>query len=330
MNDDKDMELQNQEELDSEKTDSTEENKEDPQYRGKVLMQRALKHLEEGNLEEFETNRALANKYFDEMSAEDDELDALYNESRNFGIIYQVLESNTANLLKSQRGHKALRDFVKTIKQDKVLHEQFKAYNNLMPHYRVNNVDDYINEALSMIPTFNKSEVKECNEKLIKLFKKNNLDEMIDIDDDKLELFEAIEYVTMNPKKLDNIDEYISAKNIIKESIAKLPINENKGMSIKDYSDEVVSISENIGKDLNSAEVKLLKEVYGENAEEYFNECKTITLKKLNEMMSNEKDMETKSRLSQIFEKINSKTYNKKNIAVDVSEMIEIQNTIDD
>ena len=153
---------------------------------------------------------------------------------------------------------------------------------------------------------------------------------MIDIDDDKLELFEAIEYVTMNPKKLDNIDEYISAKNIIKESIAKLPINENKGMSIKDYSDEVVSISENIGKDLNSAEVKLLKEVYGENAEEYFNECKTITLKKLNEMMSNEKDMETKSRLSQIFEKINSKTYNKKNIAVDVSEMIEIQNTIDD
>ena len=119
-------------------------------------------------------------------------------------------------------------------------------------------------------------------------------------------------------------------KNIIKESIAKLPINENKGMSIKDYSDEVVSISENIGKDLNSAEVKLLKEVYGENAEEYFNECKTITLKKLNEMMSNEKDMETKSRLSQIFEKINSKTYNKKNIAVDVSEMIEIQNTIDD
>nr|DAK04440.1 MAG TPA: hypothetical protein [Bacteriophage sp.] len=40
--------------------------------------------------------------------------------------------------------------------------------------------------------------------------------------------------------------------------------------------------------------------------------------------------METKSRLSQIFEKINSKTYNKKNIAVDVSEMIEIQNTIDD
>ena len=313
MNDDKDMELQNQEELDSEKTDSTEENKEDPQYRGKVLMQRALKHLEEGNLEEFETNRALANKYFDEMSAEDDELDALYNESRNFGIIYQVLESNTANLLKSPHGHKALRDVVKTIKQDKVLHEQFKAYNNLMPHYRVNNVDDYINEALSMIPTFNKSEVKECNEKLIKLFKKNNLDEMIDIDDDKLELFEAIEYVTMNPKKVDNIDEYISAKNVIKE-----------------YSDEVVSISENIGKDLNSAEVKLLKEVYGENAEEYFNECKTITLKKLNEMMSNEKDMETKSRLSQIFEKINSKTYNKKNIAVDVSEMIEIQNTIDD
>ncbi len=39
-----------------------------------------------------------------------------------------------------------------------------------------------------------------------------------------------------------------------------------------------------------------------ENAEEYFNECKT-TLKKLNEMMSNEKDMKQVS-LSQIFEKL--------------------------
>ena len=64
MEDEKDIELQDQEQ-EIEGGENT-ENKEDPQYRGKVLMQRALDHLEKGNIEEFETDRALANKFFDE------------------------------------------------------------------------------------------------------------------------------------------------------------------------------------------------------------------------------------------------------------------------
>ena len=123
MEDEKDIELQDQEQ-EIEGGENT-ENKEDPQYRGKVLMQRALDHLEKGNIEEFETDRALANKFFDEMNAEEEEMDALYNESRNFGIIYQVIESNVPTLLETKEGQKALRKIIKTIKGNKILHEQF-------------------------------------------------------------------------------------------------------------------------------------------------------------------------------------------------------------
>lgn len=330
MEDEKDIELQDQNIEDGENMENADENKDDPQYRGKVLMQRALDQLEKGNFEEFETDRALANKFFDEMNAEEEEMDALYNESRNFGIIYQVIEANVPTLLETKKGKRALRQIVKTIKSDKVLHEQFKAYNNLLPSNRVENVNEYINEALSISPKFDKKSVKASNEKLIRLMKMNKLDEMIDIEDDKLNLFESIEYVTMNKKGLHNIDEYINATSVIKEAIEKLPINESKGATIETYAKEINNVSESIANDLNSAEMKLLKEVTDGNGENYFNECKANTLSKLNEMMSKENDIETKSRLSQIYEKINKKSYNKENAIVDISEMVEIQNTIDE
>ena len=328
MEDEKDIELQDQEQ-EIEGGENT-ENKEDPQYRGKVLMQRALDHLEKGNIEEFETDRALANKFFDEMNAEEEEMDALYNESRNFGIIYQVIESNVPTLLETKEGQKALRKIIKTIKGNKILHEQFKAYNNLQPLHKINNVDEYIAESLSLVPKFNKKDVKENNERLIKLIKKYNLDEMIDIDDEKLNLFESIEFVTMNKKSLKNIDDYVNATKMIKESIINLPVSETKDFSIEDYAEEINNVSENIAKELNSAEIKLLKEVTNGNSEEYFNECKSKTLSKLDEMISNEKDIETKSRLSKIYEKINNKRYNKKNAIVDIAEMVEMQDAIDD
>ena len=332
MEDEKDIELHDQEQKigGEENTDNTDENKDDPQYRGKVLMKRALEHLEQGNIEEFETDRALANEYFDKMSEEEEEMDALYNESRNFGIIYNVIEANVPKLLESKEGKKALRTIIKAIKSDKMLHEQFKAYNNLQPSTKINNVDEYITEALSIVPKFDKNIVKESNEKLIKLIKKYKLDEMVDIDDEKLDLYESIEFVTMNIKTLKNIDEYVNATKMIKESIENLPINETKNFSIENYAEEINNVSENIAKDLNSAEIKLLKEVTSGNSEAYFNECKSKTISKLNEMIYKETDIESKSRLLKIYEKINNKIYNKKNALVDIAEMVEMQDAIDE
>lgn len=328
----KDIELQDQEQEveGGENTENTDENKDDPQYRGKVLMQRALEQLEQGNIEEFETDRALANEFFDKMNAEEEEMDALYNESRNFGIIYNVIEANIPRLLESAEGQKSLRKIVKTIKSDKLLHEQFKAYNNLQPSNKVVNVDEYINEAISLSPSFDKKAIKESNEKLIRLVKAEKLNEMIDIDDEKLNLYESIEYVTLNKKSLSNIDEYVTARNVIKESIEKLPISESNGITIESYAKHVDTISEQMSNDLNSEEMKLIKEVTEGNGEQYFNECKTKTLYKLDEMMKNEQDIETKSRLSQIYEKINKKTYIKENAIVDIAEMVEMQSTIDE
>ena len=227
MEDEKDIELQDQEQ-EIEGGENI-ENKEDPQYRGKVLMQRALDHLEKGNIEEFETDRALANKFFDEMNAEEEEMDALYNESRNFGIIYQVIESNVPTLLETKEGQKALRKIIKTIKGNKILHEQFKAYNNLQPSDKIENVDEYIAESLSLVPKFNKKAVKEANERLIKLIKKYNLDEMVDIDDEKLALAKRMGATYAINSRTEDVHEKLSemtegfGPDVIIEAVGSAP-----------------------------------------------------------------------------------------------------------
>lgn len=338
MEDEKDLELQGQEQdinggednTEDANTSTEDENKDDPKYRGKVLMQRALEQLEQGNMKEFEIDRKMANEYFDKIGEEEEELDALYNESRNFGIIYHVIEANVPKLVESCDGRKSLRKIVKEIKGNQILHEEFKAFNNLQPSEGMVNVDEYINEAIAITPNFNKKSVKEANNKLISLIKQENLDEMIDIDDDKLDLYESIEYVTMNKKTLKNIDSYINATNVIKESIKKLPLLEENKTTIEDYAKGVKEITESYGDKLNSAEIKIVNEVINGNGEVYFNECKKTTLDKLNEMMSNETDMDSKSRLSVMFNKINEKSYIKENAIVDIAEMIELQNTIDE
>lgn len=330
MEDVKDMKLQNQS-SDTVDNNTGEKDKNDPKYRGNVLMQRALEHLEKGEMEEFETDRALANKYFDKMNSEIEELNALYNESRNFGIIYQVIEANVPALMESAVGQNSLRKIVKMIKEDKILHEQFKVYNNLLPHNKVINVTEYINEAISMIPTMDKDKIKESNDKLIKLIKGEKLDEMVDINEDKINIFENIEYLILNKKTLQNIDEYTNAKNTIAEAIEKLPIKSaSKAANIEDYAKEMNAVSENVAKELNTDEINLIKRVHEGNAENYFNECKGNTLSKLNEMMVSETDIENKSRLSRIYEQFNNKTYNKNTALVDIAEMIEMQNTIDE
>lgn len=138
-------------------------------------MQRALDQLEQGNIEEFETDRALANELFDQMNAEEEEMDALYNESRNFGIVYNVIEANVPHLLESTEGKKSLRKIVKAIKSDKLLHEQFKAYNNLQPSNKVANIEEYINEAISLVPSFDKKMLRKVMKNLSVLSGRRNL-----------------------------------------------------------------------------------------------------------------------------------------------------------
>ena len=308
--------------------------------KGSVLMQQALKKLAEGDIEGFENDRKEANRNFDlfyEMvNTEEGNIQQMYGESRNFGVIYNVFEQNIDKLYESKSKKHVIKQAYDLIKTYPLLNEQFKIYDLFEKTKDVDNVKEFVNEACNLIGKHDKTQIKKTNEKLIRLIRENKLEEFVEIPEDVENLYEAIEYVILNEKTLDNVNEFIKAQNVIVEFIEnnKKNINEQKEtLSFENFKDELENEEKQIQENINDEEKKLL-DVFANpktNKKEIFENYKKETLKKIKGAMQISEESERES-WNKIYENINSKTYSNKlseNI-ITCAEMLEICSTIEE
>ena len=313
----------------------------DNSQKGTILMQQALKKYADGDFEGGDKDRKLANKFFDlaslEINSEVGKITQMYGESRNFGIIYNIFEQNINNICQDETKKHIIKEAYNLIKNDKILNEQFKIYDVFEKTVDAENVKDFVNEAINLIKQFDKKQIKESNEKFIKLIKDNKLDEYVSIPEEIENLYEAIEYVILNKKTFDNVNEFIKAQNVIVEHIEnnqKNAINENKDkISFDSFQKELDKEEHEINENINEDERKLLDMFTNPNTNKksVFENYKSQTLKKIKGAMqiSEEKDKEAWNR---VYESVNSKIYSDKmtqNI-VNCAEMLEICSTIEE
>lgn len=311
--------------------------------KGSTLMQQALKKLSEGDIEGFENDRNEANRWFDlfydSINSEEGKLTQMYGESRNFGVIYNVIEQNMDNLLETKRGKQIIKGVYDLIKNNKVLNEQFKIYDLFEKPNNIGNAKDFVNEALSVVKKYNKHQIKENNEKLIKFIKRNKLDEFVEIPDDVENLYEAIEYVMLNKKTINNVNEFVKAQNTITEYVEKVNkenINENKTNNetlYNNFDNKLKEEEKKLDENLNEEEKKLIESFTNpkNNTKKIFNNYQKQTLSKLSETIEKAEESD-KEGWKKVYESIKNKTYSEKmsdNI-VNCAEMMEICNTIDE
>lgn len=338
-------------------------------HKGAVLMQQALKKYAEGDFEAGDKDREEANRYFDiaslQMNSEEGKITRLYGESRNFGIIYNVFEQNIDKLMESDNGKKILKEGYNLIKGNKVLNEQFKVYDLFESADNVNNPKDFVNEATSLIKNIDKKQVKENNEKFIKFIRDNNLDEYVNIPEDTENLYEAIEYLVLNKKTINNVQDFLDAQNIIAEGIQKKNAKKEDddpepkktdSLYTKDYNlwrqkwmawhashdskdkkpfdkfkEKIKEEEEKVEESINDDERKLLDEFTDSkaNIRHLFETYKSNTLKAINEMIeiSNGSD---KEQWGDIYNKVSSRNYsdNLTENITNCAEMLEICSTI--
>jgi len=309
--------------------------------KGMTLMQEALKNLVDGNIDGFQHNRKEANRYFDKfyesVTTEEGMLSEMYGTARNFGVIYNVFEQNIDKLYENKNKKHVIKDVYNLIKNNRLLSEQFKIYDMFEKAKDVDNPKEFVNEATSLIKRFNKRAIKENNEKLIRFIRKNKLDEFVEIPEETENLYEAIEYIILNKKNLQNVNKFIKAQNIIAEHIEKnnrLKLEENQEKPTFDtFKEEVNKKEEEINEQINDDEKKLL-DLFSNpktNKRTVFENYKSQTLKKIENVMNTSED-EDKSEWKNIYENVNSKTYSNKmsqNI-INCAEMMEICSTIEE
>lgn len=307
--------------------------------KGSTLMQQALKKLVDGDIESFEKDRQEANRYFDmfyqSVNSEEGKITQMYGESRNFGVIYNVFEQNIDKLYESKSKKRIIKEMYYLIKNNKILNEQFKIYDMFEKTTDVDNVKDFVTESTNLIKHYSKQQIKENNEKVIRLIKKNKLDEFVEIPEETENLYEAIEYVILNKKSLDNVNNFIKAQNIITEHIEnnKKLINENKEpISFENFQKELNKEEENLIENINNDEKKLLDMFTNPNAnrKQVFENYKSNTLKKIKGAIQIAEEND-KQQWEKIYEQINAKTYSdvlSDNI-INCAEMSEICSTIE-
>ena len=308
--------------------------------KGSVLMQQALKKYAKGDFEGGDKDRAEANRYYDLASAEINsdagKMTQLYGESRNFGIIYNVFEQNIENLWDTKEGKKIVKECYNLIKSNKVLNEQFKIYDMFEKAQNVEDVKDFVNEASNIIKTFDKKLVMENNEKLIKFIRDKKLDEYVDIPEETENLYEAIEYIVLNKKTYDNVNDFVKAQNVITEHIIKNQKNnivENK-LTSAEFENKIEEVEKEITENINQEEKTLLDRFLTnkkQNKKEVFENYKRKTLRKIREMIENSEDSD-KSQWNKIYENVSSKNFseNMSENITNCAEMMEICDTIDE
>lgn len=314
----------------------------DYSQKGSVLMQQALKKYAEGDFESGDKDRAEANRWFDlaskQINSEAGKMSMLYGESRNFGIIYNVFEQNFDKLLETKQGKKIIKEGYNIIKKNKVLNEQFKIYDAFEKTNNVDNVKDFVNEASMLVKNYDRQTIMENNEKLIKFIKEHKLDEYVHISEETENLYESIEYIILNKKSFDNINNYIKAQKTISEHIEKNiknKINETTNKEIfNEFEEKVDEAEKKIEENISAGEKKLLENFANDRIDKksLFNEYKETTLKKVNEMIHLSEDEEDKAGWEELYEDVKSKTFSEDN-ALNISncaEMLEICDTIDE
>lgn len=292
-----------------------------------VLMQRALQKYSEGDVEHGDADRKEANRLYDlaQSDANKDFNNIMYGESRNFGIIYNVIESNSKNLCEDKNKRKAFSNIIKLIKENKNLKTQFEFFNGLThPNGYVFNTEQYVNEALMIAPKINNKDAYNANEKLISEIKKNGLDELIEIDDNTMALYESIEYLLFNKPTYTNLVEYSNAKNNVVTYLDE-NINEEETAEGKNIDEAFNTLIEKYDTLLNEDEKELIETVMNcKDKKALFETYRQETIEKIENTLKDNDDKELKT----ICEDIKNKTYNKKTVLEDISEFIEIKNVL--
>ena len=257
-------------------------------------------------------------------------------ETNNFGILNHIFENELPTLLKTNK--KAVKNVIKTIKEDKNLLSQFNFYNVIREHYKgkaaTNLNPNELLEQLTNVVTkdINRSTINESNKKLRKVMVENGIVPTKFVDDESKALYESGNIILTKKKTTVNMIPLIESSNAVckyMESHKNDKVNESKGF------DQLIEEFENKLKDsLTESEISFVQQITDfrtpiaeQRKEKLFNKFKNECIEKVNEML---KEDSTNSELIELKKQLEEQKFNKETIVKDIAKLLEIRDILMD
>lgn len=256
--------------------------------------------------------------------------------TNNFGILNHIFEQQLPTLIKSNK--KAVRDVIKTIKEDKNLLGQFNFYNVVKNQYKgdtANLVE--AKEALEKLAEISvkgidQKTVKESNKKLRKVMLENNVVPTEFVDEENKQLYESGHVILTRKKTTANMIPLIESYHNVCQYMEN---HKNDAVKESKNPDELIrEFEEKLKNNLNESEISFVQQITDfrtpiaeQRKEKLFNKFKNECLEKINAMLKEDAE---NSGLIDLNKQINEMTFDKNNIVKDIAKLLEIRDILMD
>jgi hypothetical protein len=257
----------------------------------------------------------------------------------NFGkikSIYNVILSE--GIVNKDKGNKQLfKQYIKLLKEDKCLKDQFNVYHNLESAFESDKFKalDYVNENISLLSKYTPKQITESNKKLLSLLGERGVE--INIGDKQKELYENISTLILTKKTSKTINNIVESKNniveyIINNHVVYRGVDEGYGLPNSVLSEIAVEKFNENYSDLSESEREVIKLVVeGDDnlkSEYYVNvikECLNLVNDKLKESTG-----DVKEKLLSVKENLLDRVFVSETFISDVSKVLELKKVLND
>lgn len=248
-----------------------------------------------------------------------------YEGETSFGAANDIFESVLSTLfIKNQN---AVKDFVSTVREDKNLQSQFMFYETLKHYKPEYDRDKYLEEAVELaLKKIDNKTLNESNAKLYQVLKKHNIKPDDYLNEDNLKFYHLCETIFANPKSLSNLAKLNETFN----QVAQCMVERAELLNEKESKPKTMTVQEFANKcnlTLTESEKSFLSILLSTNKEaerEQLYETQRKECLKQIELLLNEADSTTQSRLNSLLASIQAKKYNKETILEDIVKIMEV------
>ena len=252
----------------------------------------------------------------------------------NFGNIKDTFKNLVIEsvIKKNDKGKKLFSKFLKTIKENKTLKDQYLIYSNLQNTKFDDSVEarEYVKENISLLKTLNETHINKGNEFFLKLLKGNKIVKEND------SFYKDVLYLVNTEKTPSNINKINeSINNIIKVMLEKeeteevvtenidLPPSVLTKLAVNKFNSRYSNISE--------SEKEIIKTVLNgnnEDKEKTFTKLKRECIETIDNKLNESSDLDLKDKLLKVKDKLLNTNFSLDNFNTDISKIYDLNESI--
>ena len=252
----------------------------------------------------------------------------------NFGNIKDTFKNLVIEsvIKKNDKGKKLFSKFLKTIKENETLKNQYLIYSNLQNTKFDDSVQarEFVKENISLLKKLNKEHITKGNDFFLKLLKGN---EIIKENDsfykDILFLVES-EITPFNVKKVNESTNKIVRLMLEKEEVEEV-VTENIDLPPSVLTKLAVNKFNSKYSDITESEKEIIKTVLNgsnENKQETFNKLKRECIDTIDNKLNENSDLDLKDKLLKVKDKLLNTNFSLDNFNTDISKIYDLNESI--